>query len=168
VDLLVQTAGALAAAGLIATFIGRTPLRSGLGVGLAAAVAGLALVVAVPSMRTTGKTFLDQRRAAAAVDRHTADHAGGAALSFDAEAVDWYKSNLGPGQTFYLLPPPDLGVQHWISYRLIPNVRAPSADKADWILRYATPLAKSSYDHSQFPKWLELKPGFGMARRHAG
>lgn len=167
-DLLVQTAGALAAAGIVATLLEGPRVRAALGVGLAAVIAALALAVAAPSLRTTAKALLDQRKGAAAVDRHTADNAGGAALSFDAEAVDWFKSNISPGETFFVLPAPHPELEHWISYRLIPNVRAPSAGQADWILRYAVPLRDARYEHSRFPKWLELKPGFGMARRRAG
>lgn len=162
--LLLQVAGVVGAALVVAVMLEAGGREERLGTSAVAVLVVLAMVgVGTFAWPFVGVT-LDQRSALAATDPVAE---GASVASANAGFVEWARTQIGPGETFWVAPkgPKDAtGAYQWLAYRLDRSVSVERPEQADWIIFHGFKATAVDYPRERFeaPRW--LSPDYGIAR----
>ena len=161
----------LGAAALLAGLLGGRLTRAHFERGLMLTAVALALVLVGNNAWSTSTHLLDVREANAKLTGQAATTAGGRHIGVQADFVEWARSHLRPGDSYYLMPSgyakAGEGSYQWTTFRLLPHVSTTRQEEADVLVFYGVRPRATGYDRGDFEAPVLFSPEFAIARRRS-
>ena len=165
--LLLQALGIIAVVVALSVIIERRVDRGSVAAATVAVVVVLASLLFWGNLWNAARAFDDASTRNRALPPEEAAVAGGVAVGAKVAFIDWARSRIAEGDSYYLMPDKaraKRSVYQWLSYRMLPRVSAENPEEADWLIFYrAEPRGTTGRDDFHPP--VHYARGFAIARR---